>query len=173
MTIQLNLEIIILIGIIIFGLFAIGTIVLICLLHTLRKMQKHITNVERFVYFNTKDIRQSKYMIDDIADQLEQFDTNVQSLTDHIVEQQRIEAEKAKQKHYPKPDEARLIKETIQDQISIEISLSQHLNAPPNDYVDTIISNVIQTYPNIDIEYISKKCFAMLEDTIRDLRSES
>lgn len=172
MTIQINAETMFILQCVSIALTLIISIILFIVLRTMKRMKKQLTDMQHMMYFNMKDTHQTKYMVDNMYDQIEMMDTHIQSLTDHIEERQRIETEKANKKVYPTPDVAKSISETIRDQISIEISLSQHLSAPPNDYVDTIIENVIKTYPNIDIQYISKKCFAMLEDTIRELKSE-
>lgn len=96
-----------------------------------------------------------------IADEVDSLSSSNKMVLDrlHHEEQQRHRVHNA----YPTPDMARAIDQTIKDQISNEMTLSYKLNAPPKNYIHTIVNNVSRTYPQISIDYLSKRCISMIE----------
>ena len=67
------------------------------------------------------------------------------------------------EKIYPRPQLAREIDQTIKDQIDNEFMLSNKLKTPPSNYINLITTNVLKTYPNVDVEYITKRCISIIE----------
>lgn len=66
-------------------------------------------------------------------------------------------------KVYPRPQLANEIAATIREQIGIELIKSKNLRAPSANYLHTIVKNVSNTYPGIDVDYIANKCIAIME----------
>lgn len=71
------------------------------------------------------------------------------------------------QKIYPRPSLVDDITKTIEDQMSIELILSSDLSAPRAGYLERISDHVIQTYPEVDTEYIIAKCTTLVQAYIR------
>lgn len=63
----------------------------------------------------------------------------------------------------PLPQLAEMIESTIREQVAIEIALSGKMKLPRKDMVNKITNNVSATYPYVSIEYIAKKCLAVIE----------
>lgn len=64
----------------------------------------------------------------------------------------------------PTPQLSNMIKETINEQITIETLLSNKMRLPNRKSTGYIIENTAKTYPNVDKEYIVKLCMAMIEN---------
>jgi hypothetical protein len=98
-----------------------------------------------------------------MSDDITSVQQNIKSLTSsigHVIkENQTIRGEKV----YPSPQLAELIQATIKEQITIEMLLSNKMRIANKDSVGKIIENVSKTYPNVDVEYLTKKCLAMIE----------
>ena len=72
------------------------------------------------------------------------------------------------EKHAPTPEQATKIEATIKDLVSIEFILSTAMKISRRDSVYKIIMNTIETYPDINIEYIIKKTLSVVESFIRN-----
>lgn len=66
----------------------------------------------------------------------------------------------------PTPDESELMRKTILENINMEVLLSKNLKIARKDSTRNIIDNTIETYPDINPEYIVKLCLAMIENFI-------
>ena len=64
----------------------------------------------------------------------------------------------------PTPQLANMIRETINEQITIETLLSHNMKLPNKNSTEYIIENTAKTYPNVDKEYIVKLSMAMIEN---------
>jgi hypothetical protein len=57
-----------------------------------------------------------------------------------------------------------MMRETILENINIEVLLSQGMKIPNKQSTNHIIENTIRTYPDVDQEYTVKLCLAMIEN---------
>lgn len=64
----------------------------------------------------------------------------------------------------PTPQLANMIRETINEQITIESLLSHNMKIPNKNSTEYIIENTAKTYPNVNKEYIVKLSMAMIEN---------
>ena len=64
----------------------------------------------------------------------------------------------------PTPQLANMIRETINEQITIETLLSNKMKLPNKKSTSYIIENTARTYPHVDKEYIVKLSMAMIEN---------
>lgn len=64
----------------------------------------------------------------------------------------------------PTPQLANMIRETINEQITIETLLSHNMKLPNKNSTEYIIENTVKTYPNVNKEYIVKLSMAMIEN---------
>lgn len=71
------------------------------------------------------------------------------------------------EKIYPTPDLSKMIESTIKEQIAIEVALSKDMALPRKDSVNRIIETVSNTYPHVNVEYITRKCLSIMETAIK------
>ena len=64
----------------------------------------------------------------------------------------------------PTPNISKMMRETILENINIEVLLSKGMSIPNKKSTEHIIANTIQTYPDVDKEYTVKLCLAMIEN---------
>lgn len=127
--------------------------VLIGLLITLSKI--HSVSKTRLIIINTihDDVNRIKCVSIDNTEAISLLTTSIEELM----------KENPYKKKLPTPDIAEMIEKTIKEQISIEFMLSSDLRAPSKDALKTIVTNTIETYPQIDAKYIAKKCLMLVE----------
>jgi hypothetical protein len=73
--------------------------------------------------------------------------------------------EKINMRHYPLPDEIKQIEGVMTDQIEQIIGLAGKQRIPNRDMVETIVTNVCNTYPDNEVEYIVRKLTSYIEMT--------
>lgn len=73
--------------------------------------------------------------------------------------------EKINMRHYPLPDEIKQIEGVMTDQIEQIIGLAGKQRIPNKDMYETIVTNVCNTFPDIEIEYIVRKLTSYIEMT--------
>ncbi len=73
--------------------------------------------------------------------------------------------EKINMRHYPLPDEIKQIEGVMTDQIEQIIGLAGKQRIPNKDMFETIVTNVCNTFPDIEIEYIVRKLTSYIEMT--------
>ena len=73
--------------------------------------------------------------------------------------------EKINMKHYPLPDEIKQIEGVMTDQIEQIIGLAGKQRIPNRDMFETIVTNVCNTFPGIEVEYIVRKLTSYIEMT--------
>lgn len=152
-------------------LFIIGLVVLtIVLTRIISRLSRQLEDSNRLLYFNMRDSRDVKETMKYCKEDIKQIQDNVKLLSSGLQIKIQQDREKASKKVYPKPDVARMITETIREQVTIEMLLSKNLSAPSREYVNVIAQNVSQTYPEIHQDYIAKKCLAVIEDELRARR---
>lgn len=73
--------------------------------------------------------------------------------------------EKINMRHYPLPDEIKQIEGVMTDQIEQIIGLAGKQRIPNKDMYETIVTNVCNTFPDIEVEYIVRKLTSYIEMT--------
>lgn len=73
--------------------------------------------------------------------------------------------EKINMRHYPLPDEIKQIEGVMTDQIEQIIGLAGKQRIPNRDMFETIVTNVCNTFPDIEVEYIVRKLTSYIEMT--------
>ena len=73
--------------------------------------------------------------------------------------------EKINMRHYPLPDEIKQIEGVMTDQIEQIIGLAGKQRIPNRDMFETIVTNVCNTFPGIEVEYIVRKLTSYIEMT--------
>lgn len=64
----------------------------------------------------------------------------------------------------PTPEESEAMRKTILENINMEVLLSKNLKIARKDSTRNIIDNTLETYPDINPEYIIKLSLAMIEN---------
>ncbi len=64
----------------------------------------------------------------------------------------------------PTPNITKMMRETILENINIEVLLSKGMTIPNKQSTNHIIENTIRAYPDVDQEYTVKLCLAMIEN---------
>jgi predicted regulator of amino acid metabolism with ACT domain len=129
-------------------------------------MKKRMNELSNMVFMLLRKHEIYDDKLYEISDELSHTHESVTSLSSSI--DLMIETIKTKnnEKVYPTPSLAEMISSTIKEQISIETSLSHNMRIASKSSVEKIITNVIQTYPHINEEYITKKCLAIIETAV-------
>ena len=73
--------------------------------------------------------------------------------------------EKINMRHYQLPDEIKQIEGVMTDQIEQIIGLAGKQRIPNRDMFETIVTNVCNTFPDIEVEYIVRKLTSYIEMT--------
>lgn len=156
---------------IIIAILAIFTIILsvsvVMLINKMKRIQSHFEDTNRLLYFVMKDSKLQTEKIDESMITLNRVEQNIEVLANGLQMRIQHEQQKSNQKHYPKPDEAKLITETIKEQIAIELVLRSEQKAPSGGALTTITENTMKTYPDVDPEYITYKCIAVVQDSVQ------
>ena len=149
------------------------SITTIVLVRLVKKLSDRVNDTNRIGYFNWKECSQLKQTTNDIIDLNEQIITTVKTIADDLEVKIKQENEEKQKKIYPTPELSKMITETIQEQIEMEIVLSRNLTAPSNEYITNITYNVMQTYPQVHPDYIHKKCLAIIESELDRYRPDN
>lgn len=128
-------------------------------------IRKKIDEMNRIMFFILKKDEKYDNSHTDIKHALSIINSNIGSLsssTSQLIEE--IEMTINNRSDFPTPNVSKLIRETILENIKMEVLLSQGMKLPNKQSTRHIIDNTINTYPNINKEYMVKLCMAMIEN---------
>lgn len=108
------------------------------------------------LYFIDKQHRVSDEKIQDM-------ETNIETISASIANVLNVYKQSVTKRIHPRPELVEQINATIMDLLTIEVGLSKNMSAPKRDSVPKIIQSVIETYPEVDQEYLTKKTLSMIE----------
>ena len=141
--------------------FGITTFIMIS---KLKQANRQLEDNNRLLYFNLKDSMLTRSQTSKCLEEIESIHDDISELSSGLqMKLQRDEA-KAKQKHYPKPDEVKQITETIKDVMSIEAIKRSQQKSPIGGALVDIAYIVCQTYQDISDVYISDKVIAIMQE---------
>ena len=75
--------------------------------------------------------------------------------------------------YYPTPNISKMMRDTILECINVEVLLNKNMRIPNPNSSTHIIETVINTYPNVNKEYTTKLCMAMIENFIESSKGVS
>lgn len=137
----------------------------------IKRLDERVLMINYYIEKNNNDIKDTIEELnkkeDKINDDLNKKFDHLSSSTTAVIRILREEQQNPPT-HMPRPNEVKEIESTIQDQLSIEIMKSLDLNAPNEDYIVKIATNVANTYPEIDRDYIGNKTTAYIEAFIKN-----
>ena len=108
------------------------------------------------------EIKKALTIINKNIGSLSSGNDTIEKKLDEIINKKHLLAEY----RLPTPDESEAMRKTIMENINMEVLLSKNLKIARKDSTRNIIDNTIDTYPEIQPEYIVKLCLAMIENFV-------
>lgn len=138
-------------------------------------MKRQIKETNRIMFFILQKDEKYDRSHDDIKRAMNTLNSNMGLLSNSVnqVLEEFIKKEKKVTKRLPKPDESKLIRETILECINMEVLLSKDMRIPNKKSTRYIIETAVETYPEIDVGYIVKLTMAMIENFVLDTKERS
>ena len=136
-------------------------------------MKKQINETNRIMFFILQKDEKYDRSHDIIKQGMTTLNSNMGLLSNSVnqVLEEFVKKEKKPKKRYPRPDESKLIRETILECINMEVLLSKDMRAPSKRSTKNIIETTVDTYPEIDVGYLTKLTLAMIENFILDFNN--
>jgi hypothetical protein len=103
--------------------------------------------------------KSTRLMINTNTEELNQLSESLKVYTSTLLEK----ASDNTHGKLPTPEEEKQITETIKDLIATEVALASSLRSPHKDSLKDIVFKTVDTYPDIDIEYICRKVVSIIE----------
>lgn len=146
----------------------ITSITMITLFVLYRKYKRQSAETDRLLYFNLKHSSDVSSQMDYLIESIEHAQSDVNQLSEQLHIKIQKDQEEANRRIWPKPDLAKQITDTIEEQLAIQFVLNRNQKSPRSDALNIITENTIKTYPNVSIDYITHKCIAVVEQGISE-----
>lgn len=130
-----------------------------------KQLSNHLESIEwRYMLLE----KQSRNILSNTDDIKHDFDTTYSSITklNNNVASYLNQEEQRRSSTFimPKPDQAKVIDETIREQIITEATLAKSMRVIDKNLINIIAENVEKTYPNVDKNYLTKKILMRIEE---------
>jgi hypothetical protein len=119
-------------------------------------------DVKRYMYEIMRHESTLSSLFDDMHEDVESLSTGFNDVRKSF---NTALNEKINMRHYPLPDEIKQIEGVMTDQIEQIIGLAGKQRIPNRDMFETIVTNVCNTFPDIEVEYIVRKLTSYIEMT--------
>ena len=130
-----------------------------------KQLSNHLESIE-WKYMLLE--KQSRNILSNTDDIKHDFDTTYSSITklNNDVASYLNQEEQRRSSTFimPKPDQAKVIDETIREQIITEATLAKSMRVIDKNLINIIAENVEKTYPNVDKNYLTKKILMRIEE---------
>ena len=130
-----------------------------------KQLSNHLESIE-WKYMLLE--KQSRNILSNTDDIQHDFDTTYSSITklNNDVASYLNQEEQRRSSTFimPKPDQAKVIDETIREQIITEATLAKSMRVIDKNLIAIIAENVEKTYPNVDKNYLTKKILMRIEE---------
>jgi len=130
-----------------------------------KQLSNHLESIE-WKYMLLE--KQSRNILSNTDDIQHDFDTTYSSITklNNNVASYLNQEEQRRSSTFimPKPDQAKVIDETIREQIITEATLAKSMRVIDKNLINIIAENVEKTYPNVDKSYLTKKILMRIEE---------
>lgn len=166
MTIQINANLLIVIITVLSVILFFVTSAFIILLQNMTKIKRQLDDTNRLLYFSMKDAQLARSQTSTCVDEITLMQQSVHTLSSGLQIKLQRDAEAARLKRFPKPDEAKQITATIKEQMAIQLVLRSQQSAPAGGSLEIITRNTLRTYPDISPDYLIEKCIAVVQDSI-------
>lgn len=154
----------------------------------LRNMKNRMTEMSTMMYVLIKKNDIQIESSDDIKQALSTINSNLRNVSNEINGNigslssstskalKEIKADTSvysKDGYYPTPNLSKMMRDTILECINIEVLLNKNMRIPNPNSSTHIIETVINTYPNVNKEYTTKLCMAMIENFIESSKGSA
>lgn len=130
-----------------------------------KQLSNHLESIE-WKYMLLE--KQSRNILSNTDDIQHDFDTTYSSITklNNNVASYLNQEEQRRSSTFimPKPDQSKVIDETIREQIITEATLAKSMRVIDKNLINIIAENVEKTYPNVDKNYLTKKILMRIEE---------
>ena len=116
------------------------------------------------------DSDMNKTSFTEIKKALTIINSNIGSLSSGIEELKKDTEKKSNSPtRLPLPEESKAMRETILENINVEVLLSKNLRIASRDSIRKIIDATVEAYPDIDLVYTIKLCLAVIENFLETI----
>lgn len=143
-------------------------IISIALLLYMIRIKRRIDESSRVLFHLLRHNKIYNDRVYDMSNNVELVLENIKTLSKSFNEYLIKEEVKNNKYVMPTPEVARNIQETIKEQIATEIAMIKDVRIIDNSIIHRIAYNVIRSYPDIDREYIVRKCLAIINSIDSD-----
>lgn len=130
-----------------------------------KQLSNHLENIEWKYMLLEKQSRNILSNTDDIQHDFDTTYSSITKLNNNVASYLNNEEQRRSTTFImPKPDQAKVIDETIREQIITEATLAKSMRVIDKNLIAIIAENVEKTYPNVDKNYLTKKILMRIEE---------
>ena len=130
-----------------------------------KQLSSHLESIEWKYMLLEKQSRNILSNTDDIQHDFNTTYSSITKLNNNVASYLNQEEQRRSTTFImPKPDQAKVIDETIREQIITEATLAKSMRVIDKNLINIIADNVEKTYPNVDKNYLTKKILMRIEE---------
>jgi len=130
-----------------------------------KQLSNHLESIEWKYMLLEKQSRNILSNTDDIQHDFDTTYSSITKLNNNVASYLNNEEQRRSTTFImPKPDQAKVIDETIREQIITEATLAKSMRVIDKNLIAIIAQNVEKTYPNVDKNYLTKKILMCIEE---------
>lgn len=130
-----------------------------------KQLSNHLESIEWKYMLLEKQSRNILSNTDDIQHDFDTTYSSITKLNNNVASYLNNEEQRRSSTFImPKPDQAKVIDETIREQIITEATLAKSMRVIDKNLIGIIAENVEKTYPNVDKNYLTKKILMRIEE---------
>lgn len=129
------------------------------------KLLEELYMIGHWIRLTQKDVKNLNIAYMDLRHDFDTTYSSISKLNNNVAAYLNQEEQRRNETFImPKPDLAKVIDESIREQIIMEATLAKGMRIPQMDLVHRISEAIEKTYPNVDKEYLSKKILCKVEE---------
>lgn len=150
----------------------VAIISLIISVKTFRRI-RDMSILHTMIFEALQNIKSMNRSLDEIKRGMLTLNENIGSLSSSIDPfLKEIMEKKRVGNRFPKPEESKMIRDTILELINTELLLNKNMRIPNRQATENIIYSTIETYQEINTEYLIKTCLAVIENFILNVSGQ-
>jgi uncharacterized phage infection (PIP) family protein YhgE len=139
--------------------FILSIVLSINVISKIKRFSNQYDVIQNLLYYLEKDSRFTNTTLSSLSSSIDEIDHKLQQLSESFDKSNNT----PQPKRLPTPADEEAITKTITDQIATEVALASDLRSPYKSALNDIILRVVETYPDIDIEYLVRKTVSIIE----------
>lgn len=139
--------------------FIVSIVLSIIAISKIKRFSNQYDIIQNLLYYLEKDSRFTNTTLSSLSSSIDEIDHKLQQLSESFDKSNNT----PQPKRLPTPSDEEAITKTITDQIATEVALASDLRSPYKSALNDIILRVVETYPDIDIEYLVRKTVSIIE----------